>query len=415
MPETSGSRFMAKTPPVRSLDCCAGGGTDEDRTLGPGRPMLRVVYFEVSGRPIRDSYVQLIDGWTKRQVSVSYVFYEPRASKITAAPGCEAAFHPTYSRSKLTFPQDGVRLATELHRQKPFQLVVADDPMGSGLAGCWLKQRLHLPLLVKVHTQYFGHLQWVLEKPYYPLYYLMAPFILAQADRVQAISQSVRRSLLPLGVAPGKIEVCPTPIRTHLIESSPRKQRRSSGQRLLNVGYQCRQKGLEILLQAVARLVGSGHHPNLTLVGDGPARPALELLADRLGIRARVNFVGYVPQSSLTSFYRDCDVFVLPTRYEGLGRVLVEAALAGAPIVTTAIGPTAEAVLPGETALLVPPNDPEALAAAIGTLLDQPQRARSMGARGQQFARKHFEYEKMMDDVAALWHRASGKKSGPCP
>jgi glycosyltransferase involved in cell wall biosynthesis len=162
---------------------------------------------------------------------------------------------------------------------------------------------------------------------------------------------------------------------------------------------------LEILLQAVARLLSAGHHPILTLVGDGPARPGLEHLADRLGIQGRVNFVGYVPQHSLTPFYRDCDVFVLPTRYEGLGRVLVEAALAGAPVVTTAIGPTAEAVLPGETALLVPPNDPEALAAAIGTLLDRPELARSMGEKGQQFARKQFDYEKMMDDVAALWHR----------
>jgi len=377
--------------------------------------MLRVLYIEVSGRPIRDSYIQPVDGWTKRQVSVSYVFYEPRGSEIAAAPGCEPAFYPTYSRSKLTFPLDGVRLATQLHRQQPFQLVVADDPMGSGLTGYCLKQRLHLPLLIKVHTQYFGHLQWVRERPYYPLYYLMAPFLLAQADMVQAISQSVRRSLVPLGVAQDKIKVCPTPIRTHLIDSSPRKPTRPSGQRLLNVGYLCRQKGLDILLRAVARLVDTGYNPNLTLVGDGPARPALELLADQLGIRARVNFVGHVPQHSLTSFYRDCNIFVLPTRYEGLGRVLVEAALAGAPIVTTAIGPTSEAVLPGETALLVPPNDPEALAAAIGTLLDQPQLARIMGEKGRQFAQKQFDYEKMMDDVVALWHRAWRKHGEPSP
>lgn len=371
--------------------------------------MLRVVYFEVSGRPIRDSYIQPVDGWTKRQVSLSYVFYEPRGSKIVAAPGCEAAFYPTCSHSKLTFPQDGVRLATELHRQQPFHLAVADDPMGSGLAGCWLKQRLRLPLLVKVHTQYFGHLQWVLERPYYPLYYLMAPFILARADMVQAISQSVRRSLVPLGVARGKIEVCPTPIRTHLIDSTPRQYRRSSGQKLLNVGYLCRQKGLDILLRAMARLVDSGYSPHLTLVGDGPARPALARLAERLGLRARVNFVGHVPQDQLATFYRDCDVFVLPTRYEGLGRVLVEAALAGAPIVTTAIGPTCEAVQPGKTALVVPPNDACALAAAIGNLLDQPELARSMGEKGRQFARQHFDYEKMMDEVAALWHRAAEK------
>jgi glycosyltransferase involved in cell wall biosynthesis len=151
------------------------------------------------------------------------------------------------------------------------------------------------------------------------------------------------------------------------------------------------------------------------LVGDGPARPELEVLADRLGIRGRVNFVGHVPQPCLTPFYRNCDVFVMPTRYEGLGRVLVEAALAGAPIVTTAIGPTAEAVLPGETALLVPPNNPGALAEAIGTLLDQAELARSMGAKGQQFAREQFDYEKMMDGVAALWHRTWRKYRQPFP
>lgn len=284
--------------------------------------------------------------------------------------------------------------------------------MGSGLVGCFLKYRLNLPLLVKVHTQYFGHLQWVLERPYYPLYYTMAPFILAQADRVQAISQSVRRSLLPLGVAPDIIEVCPTPIRTHLIDSSPRPPELSFRQRLLNVGYLYRQKGLKVLLEAVALLVGSGHDPSLTLVGDGPERPGLERLAHRLRIRERVNFVGHVPQDSLAPFYRECDIFVLPTRYEGLGRVLVEAALAGVPIVTTSIGPTSEAVLPGKSALMVPPNDSKALAAAIGALLDQPRLAQAMGERGRQFARQQFDYEKMMDAVVALWRRAWGKESG---
>ena len=56
----------------------------------------------------------------------------------------------------MRFPRDEVRLAPELHRQQPFQLIGADNPMGSGPTGCWLKRRLHLPLLIKVHTQYFA-------------------------------------------------------------------------------------------------------------------------------------------------------------------------------------------------------------------------------------------------------------------
>jgi len=130
-------------------------------------------------------------------------------------------------------------------------------------------------------------------------------------------------------------------------------------------------------------------------------------LAEKLGIRERVTFKGHVPFNSLAPLYRGCDVFVFPSRYEGLGRVLVEAALAGAPIVTTALETSLEAVLPNESALLVPPDDPAALAAAIGALLDRPERARAMGEKGRQFARQRFDFEKMMDDVAGLWHRAA--------
>lgn len=373
--------------------------------------MLRVLYILVSSRPIGDSHIQPIEGWAKRQVSLTYVFYAPRGKELRSAPGCDAAFYPTYSRSKLTFPQDAVRLASELHRQRPFNLVVADDPMGSGLAACCLKHLFHLPLLIKVHTQYFGHLQWVLERPYYPFYYLMASFVLSQADLVQAVSRSVRHSLLPLGVAPGKIEVCPTPVRSHFFDSSPRPPGQPFRERLLNVGYLYRQKGLDLLLKAVQLLVQAGKNPSLTLVGDGPERPVLERLTEQLEIRDQVIFAGHVPKNSLSPFYREADVFVLPTRYEGLGKVLAEAALTGLPVVTTDIGPTAEAVLPGETALLVPPNDPEALAMAIGALLEHPGRARAMGERGRRFARQHFDYERMMDDVVALWHRAYRKGS----
>jgi glycosyltransferase involved in cell wall biosynthesis len=75
--------------------------------------------------------------------------------------------------------------------------------------------------------------------------------------------------------------------------------------------------------------------------------------------------------------------------------------------VTSAIDTSLEAVLPNESALLVPPDDPAALAAAVGSLLDRPEMARAMGEKGRQFARQRFDYEKMMDDVAGLWHRAA--------
>jgi len=190
-----------------------------------------------------------------------------------------------------------------------------------------------------------------------------------------------------------------TPVRSHFFDSSPRPPGQPFREKLLNVGYLYRGKGLDLLLQAMQLLVQAGKNPSLTLVGYDPERPALERLAERLAIRDRVIFVGHEPKNFLSPFYRGNDIFVLPTRYEGLGKVLIEAALTGLPVVTTHIGPTAEAVLPDETALLVPPNDPKALAIAINALLEHPEQARTMRERGRPFARRHFDYEGMMDDL----------------
>ena len=327
--------------------------------------------------------------------------------KLVPAPDAEIAFYPTYSASKLTFPLDAYRLAAKLHQERPFDLVVANDPMMLGLVGYFLKRRFHLPLLVKVHTQYLGHFRWVLERPYYPLYYLLIPFILAQADMVWAISRSVRQSLLPWMTAPDKIQEGYTPINTEFFDFPPRPPGQHFGRQLLSVGFLNRQKGFDILFKAMGLLVAAGKDPSLILAGTGPEEAALAHLAEKLGIRERVAFKGHVPRNLLAPLYRACDVFVLPSRYEGLGRVLIEAALAGAPIVATALDPIMEAVLPNRSALLVPPDDPAALAAAIGTLLDRPELARAMGERGRQLARQRFDYEKMMDDVADLWHRAA--------
>ena len=140
--------------------------------------MLRVLYIEISRVPVRESYFRPRPGWTRRQISLTYVFYAPRGEKLVPAPDAEIAFYPTYSASKLTFPLDAYRLASKLHQERPFDLLVANDPMMLGLVGYFLKRRFHLPFLVKVHTQYLGHLRWVLERPYYPCYYLLIPFIL---------------------------------------------------------------------------------------------------------------------------------------------------------------------------------------------------------------------------------------------
>jgi glycogen synthase len=107
----------------------------------------------------------------------------------------------------------------------------------------------------------------------------------------------------------------------------------------------------------------------VVLVGDGPLRPALERQAARLG-PGRVRFQGFVPHAEVPAWLAAADVLVLPSVYEELGSVLLEAMAAGLPVVASEVGGIPDAL--GPAGLLVPPGDPAALAAAVDQVLEDP-------------------------------------------
>lgn len=146
------------------------------------------------------------------------------------------------------------------------------------------------------------------------------------------------------------------------------------------VGRLHRQKGFDILLRALAALPGA----NLVIVGDGPDRLELEALAAELGVAPRVRFEGWSdrPRDHLTAF----DIFALPSRFEGFPLAILEAMLAGLPVVATRVGSVAEAVADGETGTLVAPEDVTGLTEALAPLITDAELRAAMGARGRERA-----------------------------
>ena len=147
------------------------------------------------------------------------------------------------------------------------------------------------------------------------------------------------------------------------------------GHRLLYVGRLAAVKGLPILLRAIAAVARD--HPTVTLdvAGDGPDRAMLADLAAQLGITGRIRFLGYQSEAQVRDLLRQTDVFVMSSFAEGVPVVLMEAMAAGTPVVATRIAGVGELVDDQRSGLLVPPADPDALAAAIGRLLaDAPLR-----------------------------------------
>ena len=137
------------------------------------------------------------------------------------------------------------------------------------------------------------------------------------------------------------------------------------------------QKGLDVFLRAVRLLRETLPDVRAVIVGEGPLRADLEALAEQLGIADRVVFPG--TRRDIPTVLAALDVFVLPSRFEGLSLALLEAMAMARPVVATAVSGTVEVIRDGETGLLVPPEAPDALAARIREMWTHPEQARRMG------------------------------------
>lgn len=164
------------------------------------------------------------------------------------------------------------------------------------------------------------------------------------------------------------------------------------------------QKGIDILLKSLP-LVLRQHDVVLSIVGTGSRLDRYKALAGELNLNNRVRFCGFVEHDHMPSQYAGADLFVLPSRRESFGLVLAEAMACGLPVVSTTVGAIPEVVEDGVTGLLVPPDDPRALADAINTLLSDPQRRKAMGIAGGERVEKYFTWDKVADRVLEGYHK----------
>jgi glycogen(starch) synthase len=148
---------------------------------------------------------------------------------------------------------------------------------------------------------------------------------------------------------------------------------------VLGIGRLVPQKGFDLLIDAFAQIAGTHPELDLLLAGDGPARADLERRARDLG--TRVSFLGAVPATRAFALHAGAKAFVLPSRHEPQGIVVIEAMAAGTPVIATRVGGVPETVRDGENGLLVSGGNAAALADALRDVLDQPEAARRRAER----------------------------------
>jgi phosphatidyl-myo-inositol dimannoside synthase len=227
----------------------------------------------------------------------------------------------------------------------------------------------------------------------------IAGVALRGARRVVTISEFSRRAVEAHGVAAPAITVIhPGPV----VDGAGTAMGGRAGDRrtVLSVGRLVdAYKGHDMVIRALPLVLAKRPNAEYVIVGDGPLRPYLVRLAESVGVATAVRFVGEADDDAVDAWYRACDVFVLAARdspvsggAEGYGLVFVEAGLRGKPVVGGRSGGVPDAVIDGETGLLVDPTDPADIAEAITRLLSDPELADRLGRGGHRRASEDLSW-----------------------
>jgi teichuronic acid biosynthesis glycosyltransferase TuaC len=288
----------------------------------------------------------------------------------------------------------------ELHRAQPISLIHAHAPLPCGHAAMLLSAELGLPYVVSVHgldafstEQVRGRAgEWCRR---------ISQRMYRASRRVICISERVREQVLE-GTGSG----CRTSVVYNGVDSelfAPGSEPCSGGPIVLSVGNLIPIKGHEFLIRAVAAIVSDFPELILEIIGQGPEQSRLQALAQQVGIGNRVRFLGLQSRHKVAAAMRRCTVFALPSRYEGLGCVYLEAMSAGKPVIGCRGQGIAEIIQHGSNGFLVGADNEKELALALAMLLRDEPRRRNLGAAARETILERLTLAHQAESLARIY------------
>lgn len=245
-------------------------------------------------------------------------------------------------------------------------------------------------------------------KPSWMRYAIERRQLLSSETNIICVSSHLRDVLIRLGAAGDRIEVIPTGVDTAALQAAPAPDRAQ----ILHVARLVEKKGTEYLIRALPEIIRRHPDTRLIVIGEGPLRPRLESLAATLNVRASVDFQGARPHREVLSTLRRSSLLVLPSvtassgDQEGLGQVLLEAGAVGRPTVATRHGGIPDAVVDGQTGLLVDERNPGQIADAVSHVLSSTATQRRLGLAARHHVVENFDATVQATRLAALYERS---------
>ncbi len=241
-----------------------------------------------------------------------------------------------------------------------------------------------------------------------------------EGDGFTANSMFTANRAIAVGCPEEKIRVWPMGLDLMNYDFRERSMPVGGPVTLLTVSRFAKEKGIEFSIRACALLMRKRPNIEYRIIGDGPERGALEGLINELGLNDRVRLLGWKTEEALSAIYRDAHLFVCPSITdpipEAQGVVLQEAQACGLPVVATRTGGIPESVVEGQSAFLVPEQDPDALADRIEYLLDRPDIWAEMGRAGRKYVESKFDMSLLTDRLVEIYrsllHENQGARVG---
>ena len=292
----------------------------------------------------------------------------------------------------------------ELHRRQPIGLIHAHAPLPCGHAAMLLSAELGLPYVVSVHgldafstEQVKGRAGERCRR--------ISQRVYGSAKRVICISEHVRELVLE-----GTGSNCRTSVVYNGVDPelfSPGSEPPSRGPIVLSVGNLIPIKGHEFLIRALAALGDEFPDLILDIIGRGPEQSRLQALALQLGIGNRVRFLGLQSRQEVAAAMRRCTVFALPSRYEGLGCVYLEAMSVGKPVIGCRGQGIAEIIQHGSNGFLVGPDNERELALALAMLLRDEPRRRNLGTAARDTILERLTLAHQAETLARVYRESA--------
>ncbi len=282
----------------------------------------------------------------------------------------------------------------KLSRNNDFDAITVQDPFFSGWLGLIAQFAKTTGLHVQDHSGVYARPAIGLKDR---ILQLLSTFVLNRADRVRTVSQRGKRGLIAKGIEKEKVDVVPVATDISRFEALERKP--SHQPVIVSIGRLNWEKGMDVLMNALPEVLKSVPNAKVQLIGSGPEEVLLKEKVKRLGIESAVEFLG--SQEDVRPFLQTASVYVQPSRYEGWGIAVIEAAAAGVPIVMTDVGCAGEVIVHQKSGLIVPPQDIAQLAQAMIQLLQNPKQAAAFGIEARKAAQVLPGFEQLKNNIRA--------------